>query len=64
MQKVEKMLASGHNLTLELDRTSDPADPAVRIECGCNEIWLDEEAAHAVVLYLQTVLPLLRGTGS
>lgn len=50
------------DLTGEIDR-SDPGDPVVHLECGCNELWLDATQAQATIAYLQRVLPQLKRGG-
>lgn len=54
--------ADGMPITAEIDRSSDPGNPTIRLECGCNEFWLDIEQAQAVYHYLQRAIPLL-GSG-
>jgi hypothetical protein len=50
-------------ITAEIDRSSDPGSPAVRLECGCNEFWLDVDQARAVLSYLARALPVLERGG-
>lgn len=45
-------------ITGEIDR-SDPGNPVVRLEAGCNEFWLDADETRAVIAYLQRVMPIL-----
>lgn len=47
-------------ITAEIDR-SDPGNPVIRLESGCNEFWLDNDEARAVLDYLQRTLPLKGG---
>jgi hypothetical protein len=53
---------SGMPITGEIDR-SDPGNPSVRLEAGCNELWLSAGEARAVIAYLQEVLPDLERGG-
>lgn len=52
--------SDGMPLTAEIDR-SDPGNPVIRFECGCNELWLDQQQATAAYHYLQRTLPLKGG---
>jgi hypothetical protein len=45
-------------ITAEVDR-SDPGDPVIRLESGCNEFWLNAEQGRAVLEYLQRMVPRL-----
>jgi hypothetical protein len=49
-------------ITGEIDR-SDPGDPCIRLEAGCNELWLNAEEARAVLAYLSTTIPLIEKGG-
>lgn len=45
-----------------LDASSDPGNPTVHLESGCNEMWLDVAHARALIEYLTRKLPLM-GSG-
>jgi hypothetical protein len=47
-------------ITARVDRTSDPGDPNIQIESGCNELWLNADEAQAVLEYLQRIVPTLK----
>lgn len=51
----------GHDMSAEVDR-SDPGRPAIRLECSCNEFWLDADEAFAVLEYLTRTLPKLHAS--
>lgn len=48
-------------ITAEVDRT-DPGNPCIRLECGCNEFWLNADEAVAVLGYLQRAVPALHAS--
>lgn len=53
----------GSPITGEIDRTSDPGNPCVRLEAGCNEFWLNVDEALAVRDYLTRIIPSLQRGG-
>lgn len=54
--------ADGVAITGEIDR-SDPGDPVIRLEAGCNELWLNYAEACAVRDYLTRAVPLIERGG-
>lgn len=52
----------GCNITGEIDR-SDPGDPCIRLEAGCNEFWLNYAEACAVRDYLIRTVPAIERGG-
>lgn len=50
-------------ITGEIDRTSDPGNPVIRLEAGCNEFWLDINEARAVRDYLTRTIPAIERGG-
>lgn len=52
--------SDGMPLMAKIDHT-DPGNPLIYFECGCNELWLDQQQAKAALHYLQRVLPLKGG---
>ena len=54
--------AHNYAITGEVVR-DDPGNPVVRLECGCNEFWLDRDEASAVILYLYRKLSELDRSG-
>lgn len=59
--KAEIIHAGDPAITGEIDHTSEPGRPVVRLESGCNEFWLDKEQAESLIVYLQRVAPTLNG---
>jgi hypothetical protein len=53
----------GHDMSADIDR-SDPARPAIHLECSCNEFWLDADEAFALLEYLTRTLPKLQNSGT
>lgn len=53
-------MSDGMPLMAKIDHT-DPGNPLIYFECGCNELWLDQQQAKAALHYLQRVLPLKGG---
>lgn len=54
--------ADGCPITGEIDR-SDPGDPVIRLEAGCNELWLNYAEACAVRDYLIRTVPVIERGG-
>lgn len=54
--------SDGCPITGEIDR-SDPGDPVIRLEAGCNELWLNLEEARAVRDYLMRTIPVIEKGG-
>jgi hypothetical protein len=64
--KLRFATVDGNTLTGEIERSrDDPAErPFIRLECGCNEFFLDANEAKAVRAYLNDAIPLLESRSS
>lgn len=57
-QQIHDGGSNGVPIYVGIDST-EPDNPIIRLECGCNEFWLDVDQAKAVQRYLDRQIPLM-----